>query len=134
MLQCEPEDTMAHWSKGPNREATLRKIKNTQIKKGQRKSKKTEFKKGNRPWNAGTKPYREFVCENCGGAHHRPKAQKDSKFRFCSSKCWYEYQRTNHPRIKEGTKVRMGTQGEYIGVRLHNHPNSPKTRYVLEHR
>ena len=126
---------MAHWSKGPKRNETIEKIKSGLAEFDfTAHGKKYGFKKGQPSWNAGTKPFREFVCEQCGNEAHRPANQKDRQFRFCSTGCWYEYQRTNHPRIREGTKVRLGAQGEYIGVRKHQHPNSPSTKYVLEHR
>ena len=129
---------MTHWSKGPKRKAILRKIKKTQFKKGQRPSKRTEFKRGQRPWNTGTKPYVEFVCENCGKEARRPANQKDNKFRFCSTECWYEYQRKNHPRTGEHAPVWKGGKrigpGGYIMVRYEGHPNSPKSGYVMEHR
>lgn len=133
---------MAHWSKGPNREATLRKIKKTQFKKRQRASKQTEFKKGDKPWNAGTKPYTEFVCEECHKTARRPARQVTGgdAFRFCSVECWTQYRTKNgltkgdkHQSWKGG-KVRMGRYSEYVGIYAPDHPSFPKTRYVLEHR
>ena len=130
---------MAHWTEGPKRKATLKKVKKGWIEKGEHKSKKTEFKKGQKPWNAGTRTWVTKTCAFCLKKFRVVKGTGGPS-RFCSLKCrGSAYSELVELGIRSGPtwgggKVRMGTHGEYIGIRMPQHPNSPKTSYVLEHR
>lgn len=84
-------------------------------------------------WGTGKNFSQE--CANCGKDFKRFASQK--RKRFCSKKCYSEYQSKNirginHPRFKY--RIEYGKNGAYYAILSPHHPAADSKGYVMEHR